>query len=482
MKKKLESGKQRQPILHEKVNQPIFAPTQPALLPPQINGTLTRRLNQLNEENRPRPSGRNASINPDVINPSHETLAELYELQPYEMRKLKKFFNQFSGKDRKMNFHEFVKLYGNLNPGLRGLDIVNIAEQAFFASDTNDDGLLSFNEFLIAYCLTKPKRSFAGFPGLYKSENEHNFTDKFNTVNGKKALNMLPYYPSNKESDEGLSENYSHDDELEASQTVDSYEKKISSQVQQFNSNTQALVDQQSYQSEHQAYQQQSPQLNQYQPPQYERPQSQYMESTIPVNNFAYHKTQLNDSLQYLQQPTQNPEYLTPPSQIQAQLHAQSYQTQSHDQQTHAVQKYVQPPQYMQSIQPYPHLKPVIPNERDINMNYPNYEQQTQYKTLPSMQTSPPPPPPPPPPQIPQQPPYRYQYDNQSRSQYEQQPQYNPQPQSQQQQLQYQYDNQSRSQYEQQPQYSPQPQPQSQQQQPQYQYDHQLQSTMFQNQ
>ncbi len=67
------------------------------------------------------------------------------------MRKLKKFFNQFSGNDRKMNFHEFVKLYGNLNPSLRGPDIVNIAEQAFLASDTNDDGLLSFNEFLIAY-------------------------------------------------------------------------------------------------------------------------------------------------------------------------------------------------------------------------------------------------------------------------------------------------------------------------------------------
>lgn len=180
---------------------PTLQPTQPVFMPQ--NNTLSRKATISNEENKTRylKTINKNTINPAVINPSQNTLKKLYDIQPYEMRKLQKLFFQFAGNDRKMNFQEFVKLYGNINPSLRGPDIINIAEQAFMASDTNDDGLLNFDEFLIAYCLTKPDRSFIGFPDLYKPSLNH-FNENQQTFNTLQRRNMLPYYPSQTETQE----------------------------------------------------------------------------------------------------------------------------------------------------------------------------------------------------------------------------------------------------------------------------------------
>lgn len=87
------------------------------------------------------------------------------------MSKLKKLFDLHSGMDRKLNFQEFIRLYGNMNPNLRGPFIISLAERAFQSSDTNDDGLLSFDEFIVAYCLTKPYKNFLQYPDNYQSLN-----------------------------------------------------------------------------------------------------------------------------------------------------------------------------------------------------------------------------------------------------------------------------------------------------------------------
>jgi Ca2+-binding EF-hand superfamily protein len=93
--------------------------------------------------------------------PSVRTLQKLYDISPYELEKLRKLFNYHAGIDRRLNFQEFIKLYGVLNPQFRGPQIINIAENAFISNDLDNDGLIKFEEFLVAYCLSRPMATIA---------------------------------------------------------------------------------------------------------------------------------------------------------------------------------------------------------------------------------------------------------------------------------------------------------------------------------
>jgi hypothetical protein len=195
-----ENTSTRQPLLQAKTNHMNTISRQapiPFVVPTDLDDTNRRK--PTDDKSKNVKSTSRPSINPPVVNPNHETLKKLYDIQSYEMKKLQKLFNEYAGVDRNMNFQEFVRLYGSINPGLRGPDIVNIAEEAFLASDTNDDGLLNFDEFLIAYCLTKPGRSFVGFPDLFKPKTNNTTTPSHNNNNEQygtcRATNMLPYYP-----------------------------------------------------------------------------------------------------------------------------------------------------------------------------------------------------------------------------------------------------------------------------------------------
>ena len=57
--------------------------------------------------------------------------------------------------DRKLNFQEYVRLYGYMNQNLRGPKVIQIAEYAFQQGDVDNDGLINFDQFLITYALTK---------------------------------------------------------------------------------------------------------------------------------------------------------------------------------------------------------------------------------------------------------------------------------------------------------------------------------------
>jgi tryptophan 2,3-dioxygenase len=103
---------------------------------------------------------RKININKVQVMPNISQLQQLYDITPTEMNTLRNFFTESSGIDCKLNYHEFIHLFGLVNPNLRGPSFINIAEIAFHKADSNEDGLINFNQFLAAYCMTKESRSF----------------------------------------------------------------------------------------------------------------------------------------------------------------------------------------------------------------------------------------------------------------------------------------------------------------------------------
>ena len=72
-----------------------------------------------------------------------------------EMHTLRKYFNSYSGCDRKLNYQEFVRLCDELKPGVVGGGGGCISrgdmERSFASVDRDNDGLLVLDEFLVAY-------------------------------------------------------------------------------------------------------------------------------------------------------------------------------------------------------------------------------------------------------------------------------------------------------------------------------------------
>lgn len=76
-----------------------------------------------------------------------------------EVFQLKRHFKAASSGwfSKKISFTEFIALYKLLNPSCSEDKIELIAQRAFLASDKNRSGKLNFDEFLMAYKLTKSK-------------------------------------------------------------------------------------------------------------------------------------------------------------------------------------------------------------------------------------------------------------------------------------------------------------------------------------
>ena len=76
-----------------------------------------------------------------------------------EVFQLKRHFKAASSGwfSKKISFTEFMTLYKLLNPSCSQDTIELIAQRAFLASDRNRSGKLNFDEFLMAYKLTKSK-------------------------------------------------------------------------------------------------------------------------------------------------------------------------------------------------------------------------------------------------------------------------------------------------------------------------------------
>lgn len=114
---------------------------------------------------------------------TRETIQKLYDISEYEINKLKKVFDTYSGVDRKLNFQEYVRLYGYMNQSLRGPKVIQIAEYAFQQGDVDNDGLINFDQFLITYALTKSYGAISNRKEL-------------NTKQLQDFSNLNTYYPS----------------------------------------------------------------------------------------------------------------------------------------------------------------------------------------------------------------------------------------------------------------------------------------------
>ena len=74
-----------------------------------------------------------------------------FSLTPYETSMLNYTFTQYTGRERRMYYAQFKKLYKRLNPELSAYEIGIAAPIAFSATDSNCDGTISFDEFVDAY-------------------------------------------------------------------------------------------------------------------------------------------------------------------------------------------------------------------------------------------------------------------------------------------------------------------------------------------
>ncbi len=74
-----------------------------------------------------------------------------FDLTPYETSMLNYTFYQYTGKERRMYYGQFKKLYKRINPFLSNNDFEIAAPIAFSAADSNGDGSISFDEFVDAY-------------------------------------------------------------------------------------------------------------------------------------------------------------------------------------------------------------------------------------------------------------------------------------------------------------------------------------------
>jgi hypothetical protein len=78
-----------------------------------------------------------------------------FGLTPYETSMLNYTFSQYTGRERRMYYSQFKKLYKRLNSELSAYELGIAAPIAFSAADSNCDGTISFDEFVDAYTLFK---------------------------------------------------------------------------------------------------------------------------------------------------------------------------------------------------------------------------------------------------------------------------------------------------------------------------------------
>lgn len=95
---------------------------------------------------------------------SHRSnLRNKFCLSPYETSMLNYVFHKHTGGERRMHYRHFRKLYKAINSELSGAEVDMCAPAAFCAADSNQDGSLSFDEFVDAYSCFKATPDFARF-------------------------------------------------------------------------------------------------------------------------------------------------------------------------------------------------------------------------------------------------------------------------------------------------------------------------------
>jgi len=78
-------------------------------------------------------------------------LMNQFTLSPSETQYLDALFSFITGGERRMDYKRFKRVYRDLNPFVPDHLFDRMAEQAFWAADSNGDGSLSFDEFVDSY-------------------------------------------------------------------------------------------------------------------------------------------------------------------------------------------------------------------------------------------------------------------------------------------------------------------------------------------
>lgn len=146
----------------------------------QMNKMVTQ-LHDNESANTPQPVGLLG------LNGDFEKSADLknYGLTEAEITKLKLFYEKYAGDDGVIDSKEYVELYSTLNPGSIGPYLSHQANRSFKAADTNHDGFLSFEEFLVSYIMSKT--------------NPKNF--RINSINLLNQYCLIPGYLSQSETE-----------------------------------------------------------------------------------------------------------------------------------------------------------------------------------------------------------------------------------------------------------------------------------------
>lgn len=98
----------------------------------------------MNRGNRPLFSRKNKDV---------RDMQKVYNVTSTEANNLQQLFNQNSGRDKKIDYSVFVNLFRQTVQSHMGSQS---PDQVFQAVDRDNDGLISFDEFLLAYCMSKP--------------------------------------------------------------------------------------------------------------------------------------------------------------------------------------------------------------------------------------------------------------------------------------------------------------------------------------
>ena len=81
----------------------------------------------------------------------------------FSFLKMKKIKSVYAGKERRLNYTAFRKMYKDLNSHLTGKALECAAEQAFIDADCNQDRWISFDEFVNAYSNFKATKCLLPF-------------------------------------------------------------------------------------------------------------------------------------------------------------------------------------------------------------------------------------------------------------------------------------------------------------------------------
>ncbi|CAF0937023.1 unnamed protein product [Rotaria sordida] len=95
--------------------------------------------------------GKNLSKHPTLSSKEVQGYSQMTRLQPYVIQQIYEAFMDRVGKSGRMKINDFKLVYLETNPYANAYNLDMDAERVFLMYDTDRNGVLTFNEFIIAF-------------------------------------------------------------------------------------------------------------------------------------------------------------------------------------------------------------------------------------------------------------------------------------------------------------------------------------------